>query len=289
MLIDAFSLANGNTGVSTNVAPASNPPATVPNQLTSVAPASIPSAPASEILASPPAVAPSSATSGVPEVIIGSQTLAPSHPITLGAGPSAPVISLLTNSAGSEEVAIGGSTIPLASYLAEASAAGVTPVITTVPALATPTANNKYPVLGSLTVSQASNGAYLLGTATLMPGSSITEVSGHSTNVVGLQVTNGSTELIVAGPSTTSTSVLGVFTPSADASRIVLNGQTFTVGGATLNAMATSTSATGTSKTTAAASPSSTHHGLASAASSGNMVPAWCAGFAALVGAIMVL
>lgn len=239
------------------------------------------------------------------ELIVGTQTLALSKPITLGSGASASVISMVTNSAGSAEVAVAGSTMPIASYLAVASAAGIQASVTNAPqAKSTVTGAKVYVTVGVLTVSQASNGAYMIGSLTLQPGSSITQGTGSATQVVALQVSGTITQVVVAGASTTSTAALTKITPAPSLSasnafsfsaaqptttlsssvvpEVILNGQTFTINGATLGAVATGP----TSTASAAATASTAHPKLASGASGMHGWSTFLATMAVAVGTI---
>lgn len=194
--------------------------------------------------------------------MVGSQTVEISSPITVGTGASATVVSLNTNSAGSVQVVVAGSTQGLASYMAAASSAGLAPsAVTKAPALSTITGAPTILTLGVATVSKDSNGAYMLGGTTLLPDMSVTQTSRGSTNVVALQTSGGSSQLVVIGNSTTASTFLPNVTqttlstetqspsPSsipAQSSTVVVSGHTYAIGGATLNAAASSTSPTAT-------------------------------------------
>ncbi|KAK5112013.1 hypothetical protein LTR62_004547 [Meristemomyces frigidus] len=99
--------------------------------------------------------------------------------------------------------------------------------------------------IGLETISRASNGAYMLGTATLTPGQTLTTISGTQTAKVALTVgPNGMTSLVVVDASTTGTVALPAITSaskSASSQAVVVNGHTYYVGGdgMSLNAQAT--------------------------------------------------
>ena len=98
--------------------------------------------------------------------------------------------------------------------------------------------------MGSHTISQNSDGAYMLGTQTLRPGQSLTQ---SDSEVIALQTSAGKTNLVVAASSKTSTADMGEITFAAKPSAthhftfvptvVTIKGSTIKIGGgATLNA-----------------------------------------------------
>lgn len=203
-----------------------------------------------------------------PELQIGTQTLKTNAPVTIGTS----VVSMATDSTGAPVIVAGSSTLAISSYAAVASSAGETvgslsyaanqPYLTLTAEYNMETTLSHAPTtvtLGLLTVSQESSGGdYLLGSKTLQPGSSVTQGYGSSATVVALSTdSEGSTHLVVAGPSTTAesalpevTSVEATITSSTaaeESSKIVVNGQTYFLNGATVNAKATGSATTSAS------------------------------------------
>ncbi|KAK5712644.1 hypothetical protein LTR15_011636 [Elasticomyces elasticus] len=183
--------------------------------------------------------------------IIGSQTASAGQTLTID---NTPVV--VQTSAGATQLFVGTATTSSALSFATitASASSLIGAPTTL-------------TIGLQTVSRDSAGNYLVGTETLAPGSSIVQGSGSATAVVVLTTVSGSAHLIVQDASTTASIILPKVTSSAssitaaqESSAIVVNGHTYYLGPASLNAQATgSQSASSTfatsSKSGSASSP----------------------------------
>lgn len=164
--------------------------------------------------------------------MVGSQTASVGQTVTID---NTPVV--IQTSAGETQLYAGTAT-PSALSFAQATS-GSPSAVTVAPTTLT---------IGLQTVSQNSAGNYMLGSLTLLPGSSITQGSGSETAIIGVTTISGSTQLVVQDASTTATTVLPKITlsPSSasaqqESSAIVVNGHTYFLGPASLNAQATGT------------------------------------------------
>ena len=183
------------------------------------------------------AYAPAVTSTVAPIVVIGTQTLAISSPITLSSGSTAEVLSLATDSTGGAEIIAGSSTIPLASYAAAAAATDRSTSTVHVAVTSTVTGPPVYITVGLLTVSQNSAGAYLLGSETLTVGETVTEGSGTATAIIAIETSNGSTEVVVEGAATTTSMALPkmstitsvITSTQTDHSIIVVAGHTYSI------------------------------------------------------------
>lgn len=112
--------------------------------------------------------------------------------------------------------------------------------------------------VGSHTVSQATDGAVVVGSQTLTGDRSITQGSGSETAVVHLETSDGKTHVVVEASGKTSTADLGQITYQAKPTTkptfmfvptvVTIGGKTMSIGGgATLNADAGASSAEPTS------------------------------------------
>lgn len=139
--------------------------------------------------------------------VVGSQTLAPDHPVTLGSGTSAVVVSLATD-AGHTQLVVGGST----SNIAGSSAATAPPAPV---------------VIAGQTLSAGPSSEYVVDGQTLVPGSSITVGSGPSATIVALTTNSkGQSVAVVGGTTSPLGNGVSVTTPAP----VIVNGQTFAPG-----------------------------------------------------------
>lgn len=164
---------------------------------------------------------------------IGSQTASVGQTLTVD---NTPVV--VQTSAGQTQLYAGSAASPaVLSFAAATTEAAST--ITGAPSILT---------IGVETVSRNSAGAYMLGSQTLTPGGFVTEGSGSSTALVGVQINNGTTQLVIKEASSTETSALAMITKpmtssskTDDSSVIVVNGHTYLLGATSLNAGMTET------------------------------------------------
>ncbi|KAF4540810.1 Mucin-2-like [Lasiodiplodia theobromae] len=168
--------------------------------------------------------------------IISGQTVSPGTPITLGTGPSATVIALTTNAAGSPIVIVGSSTIPY-----------TTPAITGAPPIVPLSPLTLAD--GQTIVAASGSAAYVIAGQTLFPGGAPITVAGTTyaltTDAAGqtIAVANGAviqtvapaaTAAVAATAQTTSAPPLVIYGTTiqpVDGTAYVYDGQTLTLGG----------------------------------------------------------
>ncbi|KAK3110759.1 hypothetical protein LTR53_014640, partial [Teratosphaeriaceae sp. CCFEE 6253] len=162
--------------------------------------------------------------------LIGTQTASVGQTVTID---NTPIV--IQTSAGKTQL-VAGTASPSALSFAQIAAAAPS-ALTGVPTTL---------VIGLQTVTRNAAGNYLLGSQTLVPGSSITQGSGSATAVIALATLSGSTQLVVQDALTTASTVLPKITaaasgsaPQQESSAIVVNGHTYFLGPASLNAQAT--------------------------------------------------
>ncbi|KAK1815326.1 hypothetical protein LTR12_010296 [Friedmanniomyces endolithicus] len=242
------------------------------SQPIAVAPATV-SIGSSVLSIAPVSYASGQGSSSPPAFLIGSQTASIGQTLTIAGTPV-----VIQTSAGQTQLYAGTAT---------PSALSFATVTTAVPstAAAVPTTLT----IGAATISQDSAGNYLLGSLTIAPGNTITQGSGSSATIIALATVSGSTQLVVQDASTTATTVLPpqVTVPASSgpalqqSSPVVVNGHTYYLGPASLNAQGTgSVTASGTFATSAVG-------GAASATRS--QVPATQKGAASRSGLSLVL
>ncbi|KAK3071468.1 hypothetical protein LTR53_008549, partial [Teratosphaeriaceae sp. CCFEE 6253] len=162
--------------------------------------------------------------------LIGTQTASVGQTVTID---NTPIV--IQTSAGATQLIAGTATPSPLSFaqIAAAAPSALTGAPTTL-------------VIGLQTVTRNAAGNYLLGSQTLVPGGSITQGSGSATAVIALATLSGTTQLVVQGALTTASTVLPKITAAAsgsaqqqESSAIVVNGHTYFLGPASLNAQAT--------------------------------------------------
>ncbi|KAK1064133.1 hypothetical protein LTR74_008913 [Friedmanniomyces endolithicus] len=242
------------------------------SQPTAIAPATV-SIGSSVLSIAPVSYASGQGSSSPAAFLIGSQTASIGQKITI-----AGTLVVIQTSAGKTQLYAGTATPSALSFATITTAAPST-------AAAAPTTLT----IGAETMSQDSAGNYLLGTQTLAPGSTITQGSGSAATIIALATVSGSTQLVLQDASTTATTVLPpqVTGPASSmaalqqSSPVVVNGHTYYLGPASLNAQATgSATASGTFATSAVG-------GAASA--TGSPAPATHEGAAPRLGLSLVL
>ncbi|KAK0366300.1 hypothetical protein LTR94_003389 [Friedmanniomyces endolithicus] len=234
------------------------------SQPTAIAPATV-SIGSSVLSIAPVSYASGQGSSSPAAFLIGSQTASIGQTITI-----AGTLVVIQTSAGKTQLYAGTASPSALSFAAPTTA--VPPTSAAAPTTLT---------LGAETISQDSAGNYLLGTQTFAPGSTITQGSGSSATIIALATVSGATQLIVQDASMTATTVLPpkVTVPASSvgalqqSSPVVVNGHTYYLGPASLNAQGTGsatasgtfvTSAVGGAASSAGTQAPATHKGAAS-------------------------
>lgn len=168
--------------------------------------------------------------------IISGQTVSPGSPITLGTGPSATIIALTTNAAGSPIVIVGSSTIP---YYNTPAITGAPPIVPLSPLTLAD---------GQTIVAASGSAAYVIAGQTLLPGGAPITVAGTTyaltTDAAGqtVAVINGAVIQTVAPAATAAVAaaqttpapplvIYGTTIQPVDGTAYVYDGQTLTLGG----------------------------------------------------------